>query len=109
MFGCLFPVFSSIVVLLYDSRRLLGGLLGGLGGLGLGLDDLLDDLLLLDQESADDSVTDTVGAAGTTVGTVDGLLAARDASVLGGAESGDLREVEKIVKRGSINHSDRVD
>jgi hypothetical protein len=74
-------------------RNLLGGLLGGLGGLGLGLDDLLDDLLLLDQESADDSVTDAVSAAGTTVSTVDGLLAAGDASVLGGAESGDLYNV----------------
>jgi len=74
-------------------RNLLGGLLGGLGGLGLGLDDLLDDLLFLDQESADDSVTDAVSATGTTVSTVDGLLAARDAGVLGGAESGDLYNV----------------
>jgi len=70
-------------------NNLLGGL-DGLGRLGLGLDDLLDNLLLLDQESADDSVTDAVSATGTTVGTVDGLLAAGDASVLGGAESGDL-------------------
>ena len=59
--------------------------------LGL-LHDLLDDLLLLDQESTNDSVTDAVGAAGTTVSTVDGLLAAGDASVLGGAESRDLRD-----------------
>lgn len=75
------------------SVSLLGGL-GGLGGLGLSLDDLLDDLLLLDQESTNDSVTDAVGAAGTTVGTVNGLLAAGDASVLGGAESRDLKETE---------------
>jgi hypothetical protein len=57
--------------------------------LGL-LHDLLDDLLLLDEESADDTVTDAVGAAGATVGTLDGLLGAGDLGVLAGAKGGDL-------------------
>lgn len=57
--------------------------------LGL-LHDLLDDLLLLDQEGADDAVTDAVGAAGATVGTLDGLLGAGDLGVLAGTEGGDL-------------------
>jgi hypothetical protein len=57
--------------------------------LGL-LHDLLDDLLLLDEESADDTVTDAVGAAGATVGTLDGLLGAGDLGVLARAEGGDL-------------------
>lgn len=54
------------------------------------LHDLLDNLLLLDQESADDSVADAVTASGTTVGSLDGLLGLGDLSVLAGAESGDL-------------------
>jgi hypothetical protein len=54
------------------------------------LHDLLDDLLLLDEEGADDTVTDAVGAAGATVGTLDGLLGAGDLGVLAGAEGGDL-------------------
>lgn len=54
------------------------------------LHDLLDNLLLLDQESADDSVADTVTASGTAVGSLDGLLGLGDLGVLAGAESGDL-------------------
>lgn len=57
--------------------------------LGL-LHDLLDDLLLLNEEGADDAVADAVGAAGATVGTLDGLLGAGDLGVLAGTESGDL-------------------
>ena len=57
--------------------------------LGL-LHDLLDDLLLLDKEGADDTVADAVGAAGATVGTLDGLLGAGDLGVLAGTEGGDL-------------------
>ena len=57
--------------------------------LGL-LHDLLDDLLLLDQEGADDTVTDAVGAARATVGTLDGLLGAGDLGVLAGTKGGNL-------------------
>lgn len=57
--------------------------------LGL-LHDLLDNLLLLDKEGADDTVADAVGAAGATVGTLDGLLGAGDLGVLAGTEGGDL-------------------
>jgi hypothetical protein len=64
--------------------------------LGL-LHDLLDDLLLLDQEGADDAVTDAVGAAGATVGTLDGLLGAGDLGVLARAEGGDTRELDAAV------------
>lgn len=56
------------------------------------LEDLLDDLLLLDQEGADDAVLDAVGAARATVGALDGLLGARDGSVLAGTEGGNLKE-----------------
>jgi len=55
------------------------------------LEDLLDDLLLLDQEGADDAVLDAVGAARATVGALDGLLGARDGSVLAGTEGGNLK------------------
>lgn len=44
-----------------------------LRGLGLFLDNLLDDLLLLDQESSHDSLLDTVGATRATVDTGHGL------------------------------------
>ena len=54
------------------------------------LEDLLDDLLLLDQEGADDAVLDAVGAARATVGALDGLLGAGDGGVLAGTESRDL-------------------
>jgi len=51
---------------------------------------LLDNLLLLDQESAHDAVSDAVGAAGTTIRTADGLLCFGDGGVLAGAEGWDL-------------------
>lgn len=54
------------------------------------LHDLLDDLLLLNEESADDTVLDAVGAAGATVGTLDGLLWAGDGSVFAWAEGRNL-------------------
>lgn len=62
-----------------------------LSGLLRLLEHLLDDLLLLDQESTDDTVLDATGAARTTVGTADVLLGARDLGVFTGAESGDLK------------------
>jgi hypothetical protein len=57
--------------------------------LGL-LHDLLDDLLLLDQESTDNTVLDAVGAARAAVCALDGLLWARDSGVLARAEGWDL-------------------
>lgn len=62
-----------------------------LAGLLRLLEHLLDDLLLLDQESTDDTVLDATGAARTTVGTADVLLGARDLGVFTGAESGNLK------------------
>lgn len=52
--------------------------------------DLLHDLLLLDQECAHDTVLDAVRTAGTTIGTLDGLLGLGDLRVLTRAERGDL-------------------
>jgi len=52
--------------------------------------DLLDDLLLLDQECADDAVADAVGTARATVGALDGLCGLRDLGILARAESGNL-------------------
>ena len=54
------------------------------------LHDLLDNLLLLNQEGAGDTVLDAVGAARATVGTLDGLLGAGDLSVFTWAEGWDL-------------------
>ena len=57
--------------------------------LGL-LHDLLDNLLLLDQEGAGDTVLDAIGAARAAVGTLDGLLGPRDGRVFAWAEGRDL-------------------
>lgn len=54
------------------------------------LEDLLDDLLLLNQEGADNAVLDAASAARATVGTADVLLGAGDLGILAGAEGGDL-------------------
>ena len=62
-----------------------------LATLALLLEHLLDDLLLLDQEGADDAVTHAVAASRATVGALDGLLGVADLSVLAGAQGGDLR------------------
>lgn len=61
------------------------------------LEDLLDDLLLLNEESADDAVLDAVGASRTTVGALDGLLGAGDGGVLAGAEGGNTGELGAAV------------
>ena len=63
--------------------------------LGL-LEDLLDDLLLLDQESTDDTVLDAAGASRSTVGALDGLLGLGDLGVLAGAEGGNLMRGQSI-------------
>jgi hypothetical protein len=66
--------------------------------LGL-LEDLLDDLLLLDQESTDDAVLDAAGASRSTVGALDGLLGAGNLGVLAGAEGWDTLELGTAVLR----------
>merc|ERR1719229_441619 len=84
--------------------RLLG-LLGGLGGgLGLGLEDLGDDLLLLDQEGPGDSALEGVGGDAATVGPGDGLGPAGDAarSELGGA--GGLDPLEGLAGVTALGH-----
>jgi len=53
--------------------------------LGL-LEHLLDNLLLLDQECAHNTVLDAVGASGTTVRTLDGLLWAGDCGIFARSE-----------------------
>jgi hypothetical protein len=54
---------------------------------------LLDDLLLLNQESTDDTVLDAVGTARATVGTLDGLGGLGDSGILAGAQGGDLLDM----------------
>lgn len=71
-----------------------------LSGLLRLLEDLLDNLLLLNQESTDNAVLDTSGAAGTTVGTADVLLGAGDLGVFTGAEGGNL---EKYRQRSVVS------
>ena len=64
--------------------------------LGL-LEHLLDDLLLLDQESTDDAVLDAAGASRSTVGALDGLLGAGNLGVLAGTEGGNTLELGTAV------------
>jgi len=64
--------------------------------LGL-LEDLLDNLLLLDQESADDTVLDAVGASRSTVRTLDSLLGAGDGGIFAGSEGRDTGELGTAV------------
>ena len=58
----------------------------------MGLEDLLDNLLLFDQESTNNTVSDTVGTTRTTISTADVLLGLRDSSELTRTESLDLYE-----------------
>lgn len=58
--------------------------------LALLLQHLLDDLLLLDQESTDNTVTHAVAASRTAVCSLDGLLGLGDLGVLAGSQGGDL-------------------
>lgn len=55
------------------------------------LENLLDNLLLLNQESADNAVLDAVAAARATVGAVDSLLGTRQLGVFTGPESRNLK------------------
>ena len=63
------------------------------------LQDLLDDLLLLNQECTDDSLTHASSAARTTIGTGDVLLTLGDAGILLGPQVGNLRRMVKLVRR----------
>jgi len=54
------------------------------------LEDLLDDLLLLDQESAGDTVTNAVSTSRATVRALDSLVGARECGVFTGSLCWDL-------------------
>ena len=69
-------------------RRLLG-----LGGRLLGLQDLDDDLLLLNQEGAHDALPQAAVAQDTSVGPADGLLALGHAWALAGAAGPDALQL----------------
>lgn len=57
----------------------------------------LDDLLLLNQESSDNSLLDTVGASRTTVSSLDSLLGLGDLSVLSWSQGGDTLQRDTTV------------
>lgn len=59
--------------------------------LALLLQHLLDNLLLLDQERADDAVAHAVAAPRSTVCALDGLLGLGDLGVLAGSQGGNLQ------------------
>jgi len=61
------------------------------------LHDLLDNLLFLNQECANDTVLDAVGTSGTAVGTLDGLLWSGDAGIFARTQSRDTREFDAAV------------
>jgi hypothetical protein len=67
------------------------------------LEHLLDDLLLLDQESADNAVLD-VGASRSTVRTLDGLLGAGDGGIFAGTEGRDTGELGTAVLENVKKH-----
>ena len=77
--------------------------------LGL-LEHLLDDLLLLDQERADDAVLDAVCASRSTIRTLDGLLGAGDGGIFAGSEGRNASKLGtavlatvKILSRGILD------
>lgn len=66
--------------------------LGGLAGFFLGLlllQHSLDNLLLLNQESSNNSLLHTVGTSGTTVSSRHSLVGLGDLGVFSGSQSGD--------------------
>lgn len=67
--------------------NLLGGLLGSLGRT-----QVLDNLLLLDQESADDSLTNTAVTSRSTVGTGNSLLSLLQSTLVEWTNILDLRK-----------------
>lgn len=81
-------------LLLSGLRGLSGGLsssrLGSLLG-SLGLENVLDNLLLLNKESANNSLLHAGGATGTTISTSHGFDALGKVGVLAGTEVGDLQ------------------
>jgi hypothetical protein len=58
---------------------------------------LLNNLLLLDQERADDAILDAVGASRSTVRALNGLLGAGDGGILAWAEGRDTGELGTAV------------
>jgi len=56
----------------------------------------LDDLGLFNEESANDSVSDAVGATRSTVSTLNSLLSLGDLSVFTGSESGNLQNQSRL-------------
>ena len=74
--------------------------------LGL-LEHLLDDLLLLDQESANNAVLNAAGASRSTVGALDSLLGAGDLGIFAGAESGNTLELGTAVLEAINNRPAR--
>jgi len=69
------------------------------------LEHLLDNLLLLNQESTGDAVTDAVATSRTTVCALDSLLGARETCVLARPLGGDLLNVACQRLAVSINRS----
>jgi len=63
-----------------------------LGRSGLGLEDLLDDVSLLDQECTGDPVLDATSTPGTTVCPLNGLLTLGQGGVLAGTKGRDTGE-----------------
>ena len=67
------------------------------------LEHLLDHLLLLDQESTDDTILDAVGTSRSAVRTLDGLLGAGNGGVFAGAEGRDTGELGTAVLNSSTH------
>ena len=84
------PVFDMLNPFILQRNRLTLLLLGL-------LEHLLDNLLLLDQESTHNAVLDAAGASRSAVGALDRLLGAGHLGVLAGAEGGHTLELGTTV------------